>query len=69
MVNVADDYLLAAHFDGNDSLSGDGDLGVVGKGDVLVVHLLVGDEGLVGVPEVVFGTAVEDGDVQPVSDG
>ena len=33
------------------------------------MHPLLGDEGLVGMPEMVRGTAVEDGDVQSVSAG
>ena len=40
MVDVADDDLLAAHVDGDDSLSGDGDFGVIGEGDILVHTLL-----------------------------
>ena len=69
MVDVVDDDLLAAHFDGNDALTEDRNLRAVGEGDVLVVHLLVRDKGLVGMPEMVRGSAVEDSNVQSVGAG
>ena len=60
MVDVANDDILAAHFDGDDALARDGSLAIVGKSDVLVVDTMAGDEGLVGVPEMVGGSAIED---------
>ena len=60
MVDVADDDILAAHVDDNDALSRDGSLAIVGESDVLVVDTMVGDESLVGVPEMVSGSAIED---------
>ena len=60
MVDVADDDILAAHVDGDDALARDGSLAIVGESDVLVVDTMVGDESLVGVPEMVGGSAVED---------
>ena len=60
MLDVADDDILAPHVDGDDALSRDGSLAVVGESDVLVVDRMVGDESLVGVPEVVGSSAIQD---------
>ena len=60
MVYIADDDILAAHVDGDDALSRDGSLAIVGESDVLVVDTMVGDESLVGVPEVVSSSAIQD---------
>ena len=50
VVDVANDDILAAHVDGDDALSRDGSLDIVGESDVLVVDTMVGDDSLVGVP-------------------
>ena len=60
MVDGADDDILAAHVDGDDALARDGSLAIVGESDVLVVDTMVGDESLVGVLEMVGGSAIED---------
>ena len=63
MVDVADDDILAAHVDGDDALSRDGSLAIVGESDVLVVYAIVGDESPVGVPEMVGSSAIQDFDL------
>ena len=60
MLDVTDDDIFAAHVDGNDALSRDGILAIVGESDVLVVDTMLGDESLVGVPEMVGSSAIED---------
>ena len=60
MADVADDDILAAHVDGDDALSRDGSLAIVGESDVLVVDTLVGNESLVGLPEMVGSSVIQD---------
>ena len=64
MVDVADDDILAAHVDGNDALFSDGSLVTVGESDVLFVYAIVGDEGLVGVSEMVSSSTIQDFDLR-----
>ena len=63
VVDVADDNLLAAHVDGNDALASNQSLAIFGESDVLVVYAMVGDEGFVGVLEVVGSSAIQDCDL------
>ena len=60
VVDVADDDVPAAHVDGDDSFAGNCNFAIFGEGDVLIVHSAVGDEGFVGMPEVVSSSAIED---------
>ena len=60
VVDVANDAVHAIHVDGNDALPRDGSLAIVGENDVLVVDAMVGDESLVGVPDIVGSSANED---------
>ena len=60
VVDVANDDVPAAHVDGDDSFASNWNLAIVGEGDVLVVHPAVGDEGFVGMPEVVSSPVIED---------
>ena len=60
VVDVADDDILAAHVDGDDALSRNGSLAIVGESDVLVIDAMVEDESLVGVPAMVGGSAIKD---------
>ena len=59
VVDVANDDILSAHIDGDDALARDGSLAIVGESDVLVVYAIVGDESLVGVPEMVGSSAIQ----------
>ena len=61
VVHVSDYDLLAPHFYGDGAATRNADLAVVGKGDVLVEHVVVVYERLVEGPEVVGDAAVEDG--------
>ena len=47
VVDVIVDDLLTPHFYGDDTLASNGDVAVVGKRNVLVVHTMVQDEGVV----------------------
>ena len=60
VVDVGNDNVPAAHVDGDNSFSGNWNFAIVGEGDALVVHPVVGDEGFVGMPEVVISPAIED---------
>ena len=60
VVDVGNDNFLAAHVDGDESFAGNWNFDIVGEGDVLIVHSAVGDEGFVGMPEVVSSPAIED---------
>ena len=50
VVDVAEDDLLAAHVDGDDTLASNWNLAIFGEGDVLIVYSVVGDKGLVRMP-------------------
>ena len=57
-VEIADDNLLALHFNGDGSLARNANLAVVDKHDVLVVDVVVHNEGLVVRPKIVGGPTV-----------
>ncbi len=61
MVDIADDNMATLHVDGNSTAVSNGDGGVVGQSDVLVVDTVVLDESLIVRPKVVGGPAVKDG--------
>ena len=60
VVDVANDDVPAAHVDGDESFASNWNLAIIGEGDVLVVRPAVGDEGFVGIPEVVSSPAIKD---------
>ena len=63
MIYIADDDILAAHVDGDDALSSNWCLAIVGESDVRVVYAKVGDKGIVGVTEVAGSSAIQDCDL------
>ncbi len=69
VVHVADDDAPTPHVDRNGAATGDRHAGVVGQSDVLAIDSMVADEGVVVWPEVVGGTAVENGDLSAPGPG
>ena len=61
MVHVTDEDLLALQLGGDGAPACNADLTVVEEGDVLVIDMVVIDDGLVEGPEVVGGTTIKDG--------
>ena len=59
IVDVADYHILAPHFNGGGSSARNANLAVVGKRAVLVVDVVVGDEGLVVRPKMVGDPTVQ----------
>ena len=59
-VDVADDDFLVDHAGDDDALASNWYLSILGGGDVLVVHLVVGDEKIVRMPEAVGSDTLQD---------
>ena len=59
VLDVVDDHLLASHFNGDGSFVENVNLAVVSERDVLVVDVVLLNEGLIGQPNMVGGPTVQ----------
>ena len=48
VVDVADNNILTPHIGSDDALASNGDLAIIGEGDILIVDAMIGDESFVG---------------------